>query len=442
MNKKFLNIISLFLFLFFFCTKSYAGYDYINISNPFLNKIPIAITSFKNISKDGQGKETIKEIEELLHHYIKYIGFFNIIDKNAFIQSDEKIGSISSEINFRDWSSIGTELLLTTIVKVDKNELRLEFRLFDTFKSRLIVGKIYRTKIANKRKTIKTFCDSIIKRLTGKDSIYNSKIAFVSTVGKGAKEIFACDFDGYAPKRITNKNSISVSPAWSYDGRKLAFVSYEKGEQQLYIKNLITNENSVMNFNGITIAPEWAKGSNTKLATTLSISGDQEIYFINTRGKIIKRLTKNYGIDISPTFSPSGKNMAFVSRRSGSPQIYIKNLRDNSVRRLTYTGRYNTSPSWSPIEDKIVFESVDSKKKEINICIINADGSNFIQLTSNSGANESPSWSPDGSLIAFASNREGVSRIYVMNNMGTEQRRLLLYKGEQTFPVWSPANIK
>ena len=436
--RKFFYIIA-FLTIF---SSSYAEYDYVNISNPFLNKIPIAVAGFKNVSLNNQGKELTKELEKLLKYYINYIGFFNILDNRSFIETESNVGVLSSEINFRNWSSIGAELLLTTLIKVDNKRLRIEFRLFDTFKNRLIIGKMYRTKVANRKKVFKSFCDSMLKKLTGKNSIYNSNIAFVSTFGKGKKEIIICNFDGSDPKRITYKNNISLSPAWSHSGKKLAFVSYARGPQELYIKNLKTDQTSVMNFNGLNIAPEWAKKSDKKLAVTLAISGDQEIYFINAYGKIIKRLTKKYGIDISPTFSPDGTKMAFVSDRAGTPQIYIKNLKIGTVKRLTYVGRYNTSPAWSPFGDKIIFESFDGKKKEINIFIINADGSNLMQLTSKNGYNESPSWSPDGSLIVFSSNRAGKSKIYIMNNIGTEQRRLLTYKGEQFSPVWSPANVK
>ncbi|HHE07457.1 MAG TPA: Tol-Pal system beta propeller repeat protein TolB, partial [Chlorobaculum parvum] len=146
-----------------------------------------------------------------------------------------------------------------------------------------------------------------------------------------------------------------------------------------------------------------------------------------------------HSIEVSPTFSPDGSKMAFVSTRDGGPQIFIQDLASGSVRRLTYSGTYNTQPSWSPSGDKILYSSLQ-KNGEINIFMIDAGGSNLLQLTSGSRNNESPSWSPDGSMIVFSSTRAGSRKLYVMNIDGTNQRPLLNMKGEQQQPSWSIRN--
>jgi TolB protein len=132
--------------------------------------------------------------------------------------------------------------------------------------------------------------------------------------------------------------------------------------------------------------------------------------------------------------------MAFVSQRGGSPQIYIKHLETDQVKRLTFEGHYNTQPSWSPAGDKIAYSALENG--HINIRVINTDGQGLIQLTHDAANNECPTWSPDASMIAFSSTREGgASRIYVMTSYGTDQRRLLTLRGEQSNPKWSSSII-
>jgi TolB protein len=308
----------------------------------------------------------------------------------------------------------------------------MELRLFDTFKGRRILGKKYSGKIGDQRRMILRFCSEVIQHLTGRRGVFASKIAFVST-GSGNKEIYSCEFDGYNPQQITRNHSITLFPAWSFNGRHLAYTSYKNGKPDIFIKNLAEPRETSIAKKGINITPAWVPGKFA-LAATLSFSGDQEIYLLTGTGKIIKRLTRMRGSDVSPTWSPDGQKLAYVSNRSGTPQIYIQDMVSGKARRLTYEGNYNTQPSWSPRGDKIAYSSLDGMH---NISVIDVDGQRPLQLTHNSGDNEAPSWSPDGSLIVFSSTREGPSRLYVMTAFGTDQRRLLKLSGEQTNPKWS-----
>jgi TolB protein len=309
----------------------------------------------------------------------------------------------------------------------------MELRLFDTFKSKRILGKKYAGRLSDQRKIILRFCSEVIQYLTGHKGMFATKIAFVST-GSGYKEIYTCEFDGYNIQQITRNHSISLFPAWSSNGRYLAYTSYKGGKPDLFIKNLAEMQEISVAQKGINITPAWAPGKY-ELAATLSFSGDQEIYLLTGSGKIIKRLTSMRGSDVSPTWSPDGKKMAFVSNRSGNPQIFIKDLVSGKARRLTYEGNYNTQPNWSPRGDKIAYAS--SVGGRHNIFVIDVEGSEPLQLTRAARDNEAPSWSPDGSLIVFSSNREGPYNLYVMTAYGTDQRRLIKMSGEQTNPKWS-----
>jgi len=425
-----LVLTALFLIIPPFCS---AEYDYIDINNPFLKKIPIAIPSFKTVTENPAEKRLSVTTSGLLSETLEFTGYFKMLDHDAFLFDPEKSDITALNTNFQNWTDIGAELLITGLLEIKDDIVDIELRLYDTFKAKLLIGKKYKGLINDRRKIIRRFCSEVTYYLTGKSGVFNSKIAFIST-GSGNKEIYICEFDGHNPVQKTHNKSITLSPAWSSDGKWIAYTSYKKGNPDLYIKNLAEKRGVVVAKKGINITPAWIPGKFA-LAATLSFSGDPEIYMLTGSGKIIKKLTDKWGIDVSPSWSPDGKKMAFVSNRSGKAQIYIKNIASNSVERLTFQGRYNTSPNWSPDGNKIAYCGME--KGEFNIYVINVDGSNLFQLTFNEGDNESPSWSPDGSLIAFNSNREGPHRLYVMTAYGTDQRRLLSLPGEQTNPKWS-----
>jgi TolB protein len=408
-------------------------YDYIDISNPFLRKIPLAIPLFKNVSGSGSEAESSKSAADLLASSLEFTGYFKILDRGAFLFDPAKDGVLEPQINFANWTVIGAELLITGLFEERDGRIAVELRLFDTFKGQRMLGKKYTGQIADQRKIIHRFCSEVVEYLTGNKGMFASKIAFVST-GTGNKEIYSCEFDGYNSQQLTRNHAISLFPAWSSDGRYLAYTSYKGGKPDLFIKNLAEMQEVSVAENGINITAAWVPGK-FELAATLSFSGDQEIYLLTGSGKIIKRITDMRGSDVSPTWSPDGNKMAYVSNRSGTPQIYIQDLATGKARRITYEGNYNTQPNWSPRGDKIVYSAlVDGRH---NIFVMDVEKLEPVQLTFESGDNESPSWSPDGSLIVFSSNREGPYRLYVMNAFGTDQRRLLIMSGEQTNPKWS-----
>lgn len=409
-------------------------YDYINISNPFIKKTPVAVTEFKVFNGHTAEVTAGKKAKLILSEALDFTGYLKTMNPVAYLSNPAESGIQLGQINFRDWTGIGAELLVTGGIIESQGKVTLKLRLFDTFKTKLLVGKVYTGPRSQVRKMIHLFCSEISYKLTGKWGVFNSKIAFISTV-KGKKEIFSCDFDGQNIKQVTSHKSISLSPSWSFDGKWLAYVSYARGKPQIFIKNLKEKRGSIVNFKGMNISPDWMPGQ-LKLVAALSFSGDQEIYLLTIKGEIIKRITNSRGIDVSPRFSPDGKRIVFTSKRTGTPQLFLKDIKSGSTKRLTFKGFNNTSPAWSPDGKKIAYVGI--KDNNIDIFILNIDSGMPVQVTMNSGDNEDPSWSPDGSMLTFTSTREGgISRIFVMNASGTDQRRLLKLKGKQTQPDWS-----
>jgi TolB protein len=434
--KLYIFIIGVILITFGPAT-CWAEYDVIDITKPFLRKIPLAVPLFKNVSETAEEKQLSEAAADFLSDTLEFTGYFKILDRGSFLFDPERSGVTMSTMNFQNWTVVGAELLVTGFYEAKDDRISVELRLFDTFKARRVIGKKYTGSKTNQRSIILRFCGDVINYLTGNRGIFGSKIAFVSN-GSGNKEIYTCAFDGYDPRRLTHNNAITLFPAWSTDGKWMAFTSYKAGNPDLYIRNLGQGQETKFSEQGINITPAWRPGK-FELAATLSFSGDQEIYLLTGSGKIIKRLTKSRGIDVTPSWSPDGKKFAFVSNRAGSAQIYIKDIVSGKVRRLTYEGRKNTQPNWSPRGDKITYTSAVSGGHDIYV--IGIDGQDPVQLTYESRDNEAASWSPDGSLIAFSSSRDGPARIYVMTAYGTDQRRLLVLAGQQTNPKWSTNHL-
>lgn len=428
----------IFLLLFILPAHSFAEYKYIDISNPFLRKIPVAVPAFKHTQQDQKTATMAASASTLLSQYLEFTGYFKMSDPGAFLADPQTMEVTAQGIKFENWTAIGAELLVTGVFSIQQGILEMELRLFDTFKRKLLVGKRYKGVVKEKRKMIKRFSSEIIYWLTGERGLFTSRIAFVST-GTGKKEIYACDFDGHNPKQFTHHNSITLFPAWSSDGKWMAYTTYARGRPEIVIKKLKGNTVYRIDKKGLQVSPAWAPG-RFELAAALSFSGDQEIYLLTGAGKIIKRLTKSVGIDVAPSWSPDRKKLAFVSRRSGTPQIYTMEVSTGRVQRLTFEGRYNTQPCWSPKGNKIAYSAMQNGN--LDIYVINPNGFDEpVKLTEGQGNNESPSFSPDGSLIAFSSKRKGSSKIYIMTAYGTDQRPLFSMSGEQTMPKWSPGNI-
>jgi TolB protein len=404
--------------------------EYIAIRKQGAGKISIVLD--RSTAKGGKDSEWAQQIDKTVKDGLVFSNLFSILPPPSNVRSAGD-GKGGASVNFGALNSVGAEVYAGGSVAKKGGKVNLDMEVYDTFGTKLLLKKSYSGKENQIRSLAHAFCADLIELLTGKKSYFGSKIVFVS--GKsGLKEIYQCDFDGEGLQQVTNLRSISLSPVLSPDGSYLAYTSYSSGRPTLYIRSMSDSKVSSVSKSGVSVDPSWRNGA--EVATTLSFEGDQEIYLVRPDGGIARRLTNSRGIDVSPTFSPDGRQMAFVSARNGLPQIFILDVQSGLTKRLTFSGRYNTQPSWSPSGDKIAYTTWE-KSGEINIFVINADGSGLKRLTGGARENESPSWSPDGSMIVFTSNRQGGKKLYVMSSNGENQRRLLQMDGDQMQPSWS-----
>jgi len=401
------------------------------IIGPGAERIPIAVPLLKNLGPQRDGGEYSQGMADIVARDLELSCWFKVLDRSAYIEDPRRTGT-----DFRDWATIGAEALIKGGFEVRGESLVAEFRLFDVYQRKQIVGKSYTAEIKFFPRFAHKFVDEIIYQFTGERGPFDTRIAYVSTGSGRFKEIYVANMDGSERVQLTKNRTINLSPSWSPNGRTLLYTSFKDSKPRVYQLDLSSGKDSIFSSrSGLNLGGSWSSDGKT-IALSLERRGNVDVYLLDQSGRIVRRLTKNRGIDVSPSWSPKGDRLVFVSNRSGSPQLYIKDLSRGETKRLTFTGGYNTSPEWSSKGDKIVYTGRSGGR--FNIFTIPAEGGDSERLTSNSGDNEDPSWSPDGRYIVFSSNRRGRYSLYLMRATGECQRRLTVSPGDDTNPSWSP----
>ena len=414
-----------------------SGRVYIDINQPFTRKIPLAVPDFVPlVPGESSPSEISQELPRTLSHDLDLTGLFIVLDKRTFLEANKKAGITEGNINFKDWLMVGSELLIKGAFEVKGDKLTLELRLFDVFEGRMLLGKRYTSVLRDREAMITRFINEVMLILTGERGVFGSTIAFVNKQGQ-KKNLFLLKFGQKDIIQVTDNRSLNLSPAFSYDGTELAYVSYKTGRPKMYIRNLLTGrERIISTAKKLYLSPSFTPSGN--ILVSISEADYSSIYLLDKFGRIKRQLTGQWGINVSPTISPDEKHFAFVSDRAGSPQIYISKITGDEIQRVTFDGQYNTDPQWSPRGDRLVY--VGSDKGKLNIYTINPDGTDRQQLTSEEANDTNPCWSPNGRLIVFSSDRLGRSMLFTMTANGERQRPLILdLPGEQTAPAWSPA---
>ncbi len=357
------------------------------------------------------------QIHDVLEADLKYTRVFSLLPKSyyAYIQTQNL-----RTIRYEDWQSINAKVLFTGEASLaGSGDLVLERNFYDVMsKKQILPGKRYQAKPTDLRFLAHRLADEIMKAY-GEKPFFASKIAFVSD-RDGNDEIYMMDYDGAGQTRLTFNKVMDYAPAWSPDGARLAYMSYQRLASEIYVLDVYEGKKTSIPVRGNCYSPSWSPDGK-KLAFASTMDGNMELYAAEveanpTRIGRIKRLTFNLNSDTAPTWSPNGREIAFTSDRGGTPQIYVCDAEGSNVRRISFGANYHDSPSWSPNGDKIVY--VARVDNVFDLYVYSIRTQSVAQLTESNARNESPSWSPDGRHIVFASNMRGGSQIWSIDADG------------------------
>jgi TolB protein len=387
----------------------------------------------------GIGLEQYGEIvSTVIANDLRFHGLFRVMTANEYPAAYRGTPREASRINMAAWAETPAELLVHVRLTEEQGKVVAECRLFDAESGQHLVGRksppVQRELV---RYIAHQFSDEIVLAATGVRGAATSRICY-SSGANGNKEIFVSDYDGANARQVTRHNDISITPKFSPDGKKIAYVSFKDRYQFLYVFDLATGQSTPLSKKpGMNAAPSWDPNGQ-RMAVVLSRDGNSEIYLINANGGGLKRLTRNKGVDTSPTFSPAGDRIAFVSERLGRAQVFSMNTEGRDVQRHSYQGGAAYDPVWSP-DGKWIAYAAELPGEGIEIYILDpANPQTYRRLTSSAGKNEAPSWSPDSRHVMYVSSRRGRNELWAITIDTGVDRPIALASPHPEGPNWGP----
>ncbi|MGB0722356.1 MAG: Tol-Pal system beta propeller repeat protein TolB [Gammaproteobacteria bacterium] len=409
----------------------------IDITQGVEGALPIAVVPF---GWEGKGDAAPEPVGRIVAADLYRSGLFAPIGEGNLVSRPTR----GEDVNFQDWRVLGVDNLIVGLVRENgPGSYEIRFQLFDVLKGQQLAGYSFPAGAGELRAVAHHIADLIYEKLTGVRGAFSTRIAYVvaeeSAVagGKttGRYSLIVADSDGHGQQTVLESSEPLMSPAWSPDASRLAYVSFEKGQSEIYVQELATGRReAVATYPGINGAPAWSP-DGSKLALTLSKDGNPEIYVLDRPSKRLTRITNSRSIDTEPTWSPDGRTLAFTSDRGGKPQIYRVSANGGRPERLTFDGEYNSRPVFAPDGRRIVM--VHGNKGRYRIGVLDLE-SGYLRELSDGRLDESPSFAPNGAMVLYAT-RAGASGVLAGVSIdGSVKQRLRLDAGDVREPAWSP----
>jgi len=407
----------------------------IEVNRGEISGIPIAIVPFSMVGASAD----VYQPADVIEGDLGLSGRFELISRATFLSMPHDLESVK----FTDWRLIKSEaLVIGKVINIGNEQYEVRFRLIDIFREQQLAGQKFVVSMHKLRRVFHHISDIIYKQLTGKNGAFDTKIAYVAVEESPPNAYYylqIADADGFNAKTILESTQPILSPSWSPDGHRVAYVSFEKKRSMIFIQNIWTGQRTrIAEYEGMNSAPAWSPDGR-QVALTLSKDGNPEIYLFDLASKKLKRLTRHMAIDTEPAWSPDGRMIAFTSNRSGTPQIYQISVFGGTPRRLTFNGDYNAGPSYSRDGSSIVL--ITNQGNGYKIGLYSEKNKNVRELT-HSRQDESPTFSPNGEIIMYATQSSGRNVLAAVSADGKVQQTLKFQKGSVREPAWSPLNRK
>ncbi|OGB26469.1 MAG: Tol-Pal system beta propeller repeat protein TolB [Burkholderiales bacterium RIFCSPLOWO2_02_FULL_57_36] len=394
----------------------------VEISGVGANQIPIAIAGFSG--------ETIapQQITAIIKADLARSGMFRIIETGDVMTE-------TATVNFGDWKSRGADaLVIGSVQRLADGRFDVRYKLLDTVRSTQLSALALAALPQFTRVTGHKIADDIYEKLIGVRGAFATRIAYVTKVGNEYRLEIA-DSDGEGTHIALRSNEPIISPAWSPDGAKVAYVSFENKKPVVYVQDLVTRQRAVVaNHKGSNSAPAWSP-DGSKLAVALSRGGLTQIYLVNPDGSGLRQLTNTNGIATEPQFSADGQHVYFTSDRTGGPQIYRMSTTGGEAQRVTFNGSYNISPRVSPDGKALAY--ISRRDGRFQLYVLDLTNSQEQRL-SDTVKDESPSFSPNGKYIMYATESGRRGTLAVVSVDGRVKHRLTTQAGDIREPTWGP----
>ncbi|MGH8031742.1 MAG: Tol-Pal system beta propeller repeat protein TolB [Luteimonas sp.] len=395
---------------------------------------PIAVVP---MPYQGSGTAPATDVAGVIRADLDRSGQFRSLPEASMIEKPTRGG----EVQYPTWRLLKQDYLVVgRVVDAGSGSYRVEYELFDVAKQERLLGFAMTAGASAMRDVSHQIADAIYEKITGVRGAFWTRIAYITATGSGQGSRYAlmvADADGYNPQTVVRSPEPLLSPSWSSDGRKIAYVSFERGNSSIYIQDITSGGRElVASFRGINGAPAFSPDGR-RLALTLSRSGNPEIYVMDLGSKALTQVTNQFGIDTEPSWSADGGTIYFTSDRGGRPQIYQASASGGGATRVTFQGNYNASASVSFDGKKIAVAQGSGNVYRIAL-LDRSLGSPRWSTLSPGSLDESPSFAPNAGMVLYAAREGRRGVLYAVSADGRVRQRLVLADGDVREPAWGP----
>ena len=396
-------------------------------------RTPVAVVPF---GWEGQSAEMPLDIAEVIAADLQRSGRFAPIAEENMLQKP----TTGAELDFDDWSFVKAEAVVVgRVVQTGDNAYSVSFQLFDVFRREQLVGYRIPASRGTMRIVAHRAADMIYEKLTGIKGVFATKVAFVTAERRQDEQTYrlvVADQDGANETVILQSSDPLMSPAWSPDSRRLAYVSFENDRSSVWVQTLRTgNRIQVSNKPGINGAPSFSPDGRQLVLTLGGIDGNLDIHVLDLSTRQTRRLTTHRAIDTEGSWSPDGRYIYFTSDRSGGPQVYRVPAAGGTPERVTFEGSYNARPRLSPDGKRLAVVHLDRGNYRIAVMDVR---SKELLIVSAGQQDESPSFAPNSDTLIYATRQARNGVLETVTADGLIRQRVSSGQGDVREPVWSP----
>ena len=398
-----------------------------------IKRRPIAVVPF---GWEGNSQDMPLNVADVISSDLTRSGRFAPIAEDDMLQKP----SSGVGLDFDDWSILGVEAVVVgRVTQTGDNAYSVQFQLFDVYGRDQLVGYRMPASRGTMRRVAHRAADMIYEKLTGIKGVFDTKVAYVTAEQQRDGSLYSLvvsDQDGENEHKIMESNDPIMSPAWSPDSRRLAYVSFEGNRSSIFIQTLRTgNRIQVSSKPGINGAPAFSPDGKQLVLTLGGVDGNLDIHVLDVNSRQSRRLTTHRAIDTEGSWSPDGRFIYFTSDRSGGPQIYRVSVAGGTPERVTFEGSYNARPRLSPDGEKLAMVHLD--RGNYRIAVMDVERKDLLVLSAGR-QDESPSFAPNSDTLIYATRpgRNGVLESVTAD--GLIRQRLASGQGDVREPVWSP----